>query len=157
MWGFPDSGEPTPRIATPEPGPCAHPKEVTADTGGVEVDGTSPPSPPGSQSGDRVCSLCAHQQVKLKGVTCTSLTLTLNTPLYLSHRRDCPIPPRLHRELIKPKSSPNRLEHFGGYSHLICAAIQVSVSPSLISTPRLAGGPREGLVQGCKLQTPTPS
>ena len=26
-----------------------------------------------------------------------------------------------------------------------------------MSTPRLAAGPREGLVQGCKLQTPTPS
>ena len=54
-------------------------KSQPANTGGVGVDGTPSPAPPGSQSGDRVCSLCAHQQVKLKGVTCTSLSLTLST------------------------------------------------------------------------------
>ena len=37
-------------------------------------------------------------------------------------------------------------------SHIRCVAIQVSVSPSLMSTSRLTGGPREGLVQGCKLK-----
>ena len=44
--GF-QTGEPTTRTATPEPGPCACPKEVAADTGGVGVDSTSPTSPLG--------------------------------------------------------------------------------------------------------------
>lgn len=37
-------------------------------------------------------------------------------------------------------------------SYIRCVAIQVSVFPSLMSTSRLTGGPREGLVQGCKLK-----
>ena len=37
-------------------------------------------------------------------------------------------------------------------SHIRCVAIQVSVSPSLMSTSRLTGGPREGLDQGCQLR-----
>ena len=37
----------TTRTATPEPGPCACPKEVAANTGGVGVDSTSPTSPLG--------------------------------------------------------------------------------------------------------------
>ena len=62
---FQTPATPAPRTSTLEPGPGARPKEVVGlPTLGMSRGGLAhllSPAP-GSQSGVRVCSLCAHQQ-----------------------------------------------------------------------------------------------